>query len=192
MRVIAGRLRGSAIRVPRSGAVRPTYDRVRESVFSILEPYLEGARVLDLFAGTGSLGIESASRGGASVTFVELDPGVISVLSDNVNRLGLSGVSSLIRSDVPAALASGLPGRPFDVVFVDPPYDSELVVPSLELLETSGQLAAEGIVVVERDARSELPERVGTLVRFRTRKYGTTAVDFYRTRAPGAETEEDS
>jgi 16S rRNA (guanine(966)-N(2))-methyltransferase RsmD len=192
MRVIAGRFRGAAIRVPRGEKVRPTYDRVRESVFAILEPQLEGARVLDLFAGSGSLGIESVSRGAARATFVEIDPGVMSVLSGNVDRLGLADAAPLIRGDALSALRGALPGGPFDVVFIDPPYSSELALRSLELLSASRHLAESGLAIVERDAGRELPEAVGRLERFRTRKYGSTAVDFYRARAAGAETEEDS
>lgn len=192
MRVIAGRFRGAAIRVPRGEKVRPTYDRVRESVFSILEPRLEGSRVLDLFAGSGSLGIESASRGAAAVTFVETDAGVMSVLSGNVARLGLADVASLIRADALSALRGALPGGPFDVVFVDPPYSSGLAVLSLELLSVSRHLAENGLVVVERDAGRELPEAAGRLEKFRTRRYGSTAVDFYRARAAGPERKEDS
>ncbi|MFH1690444.1 MAG: 16S rRNA (guanine(966)-N(2))-methyltransferase RsmD [Candidatus Eisenbacteria bacterium] len=192
MRVIAGRLRGSVIRVPAGGAVRPTYDRVRESVFSIIEPHLDGASVLDLFAGSGSLGIESLSRGATFATFVEKDRRVLDVIRENVERLGLAEQCRLIRGDAPAALERGVPGGPFDIVFVDPPYSSGLAARTLELLASSPVLAAEALVVVERASTDTPQERAGRLGLFRSGKYGSTAVDFYGTRAKGAGREEET
>ncbi|MFH1865774.1 MAG: 16S rRNA (guanine(966)-N(2))-methyltransferase RsmD [Candidatus Eisenbacteria bacterium] len=192
MRVIAGRLRGSVIRVPAAGAVRPTYDRVRESVFSIIEPRLDGAVVLDLFAGSGSLGIESLSRGAAAATFVEKDKRVLDVVRDNVDRLGLEEQCRLVRGEAQAALERGLPGGPFDIVFVDPPYSSGLAERTLDLLGSSPALAEDAIVVVERASADTPPERAGRLGLFRSAKYGGTAVDFYGTRAQGAGREEET
>jgi len=185
VRVIAGRLRGSVIRAPATGVVRPTYDRVRESVFSIIEPLLDGAAVLDLFAGSGSLGIESLSRGSSRATFIEMDKRVLSVVRENVERLGLASLCRLIGGDALAVLKRAVPGGPFDIAFVDPPYSSGLALRALELLATSGSLADEAIVVVERASSDTLPEVVGRLDLFRSKKYGGTAVDFYRD--PGLE-----
>ncbi|MBN2565550.1 MAG: 16S rRNA (guanine(966)-N(2))-methyltransferase RsmD [Candidatus Eisenbacteria bacterium] len=192
MRVIAGRLRGATLRVPRKGSVRPTYDRVRESVFAILEPFLPGVAVLDLFAGSGSLGIESLSRGCAFASFVENDREALAAVADNVDRLGLSGQCRILRRDALAALAGRVPGSPFGVVFVDPPYASGLGLRSVNILGSCDILADSAIVVVEHDARDELPERAGRLLRFRTKTYGTTAVDFYETRAVGAGEEDET
>ena len=124
MRVIAGRLRGRTIHTPPTDSVRPTYDRVRESLFGIIEPKLPAAAVLDLFAGSGSLGIESLSRGAASATFVEKDPRILRVTSRNVEELGLRGACRTVRGDAVKLLAGAMPGGPFNVVFVDPPYAS--------------------------------------------------------------------
>ena len=192
MRVIAGRLRGSVIRVPGTGDVRPTYDRVRESVFSIIEPLLDGAAVLDLFAGSGSLGIESLSRGSKRATFIEIDKRVLRVVRENVERLGLAEKCRLIGGDALAVLRRAVPGGPFDIAFVDPPYSSGLALRALELLATSGSLADEVIVVVERASSDTLPEVVGRLDLFRSERYGSTAVDFYETRAVSAGREEQT
>jgi 16S rRNA (guanine(966)-N(2))-methyltransferase RsmD len=189
VRVIAGRLKGSTIRTPPGDAVRPTYDRVRESLFSIVEPYIRGAAVLDLFAGSGSLGIESLSRGASSAAFVESDPAVLAIVRGNVERLGLSRQCRLVRSDALAALARGVPGGPFDVVFVDPPYSAGLVPKVLELLGEPGRVTEGALVVVEHAAGDDFGETVGALVRTRSKRYGTTEVDFYEARAvrPGRE-----
>ncbi len=178
--------------MPSAGAVRPTYDRVRESVFSIIEPRLDGAAVLDLFAGSGSLGIESLSRGAASATFVEKDGRVLDVVRDNVERLGLERQCRLVRGDAPAALRRGVRGGPFDIVFVDPPYSSGLAERTLELLGSAPALAADALVVVERASTDVPPERAGRLGLFRSARYGSTVVDLYETRAHGPGREEET
>jgi len=192
VRVIAGRLRGSVIRVPAAGAVRPTYDRVRESVFSIIDPLLAGAAVLDLFAGSGSLGIESLSRGADRATFVESNRRVLSVVRENVKRLALAGQCRFIGGDALTVLKRAMPGGPFDIAFVDPPYSSGLALRALELLAAEGHLADEAIVVVERASADTLPAVVGKLGLFRSKRYGSTAVDFYETRAESAGREEQT
>lgn len=190
MRVIAGTLRGRAILAPGTPGVRPTYDRVRESLFSMLEPSLRGASVLDLFAGSGSLGIESLSRGAARATFVEADPRVLRVVRDNVKRLGLSARSRLVRGDAVTLLRGTLPGAPFDLVFVDPPYSSGLARPTLTLLGTRGLLAEGAVAAVERAAGDEPPDEAGCLVRRRSKRYGGTAVDLYEARGASLGREE--
>ena len=192
MRVIAGQLRGSVIRAPAGTVVRPTYDRVRESVFSIIEPTIDGAAVLDLFAGSGSLGIESLSRGSSHATFVEIDGSVLCVVRENVERLGLAGRCRLMRGDALAVLRRAVPGGPFDIVFVDPPYSSGLVIRALELLADASNLANGAIVVVERASADAPPEIVGRLGLFRSTRYGSTAVDFYEARAKSAGREEQT
>jgi 16S rRNA (guanine966-N2)-methyltransferase len=188
VRVIAGRLRGRTIHAPPSDVVRPTYDRVRESLFGILEPLLPGAAVLDLFAGSGSLGIESVSRGARSVTFVERDASVLRVTGRNIAELGLTEQCRRVRGDAIALVTGRLPGGPFDVVFVDPPYGSGLARRALEELAESALLAEDALIVVEHAARDNLPEFVGTLSKVRSKRYGTTAVEFYEVRSvPGRE-----
>ncbi len=179
MRVIAGELRGRRIEVPRKGDIRPTYDRVRESVFSIIGPRIEGARVLDLFAGTGSLGIESLSRGARSVTFVEQDRDVASVLTDNIDRLGLKPESTVLRLAVARFLSGGRDRAAFDIVFADPPYDSGLAERTLEIVGSWGGIRTDALVIVEHRVGDVLPDASDRLGRVRRERYGTIEVEFF-------------
>ncbi len=185
MRVIAGSLRGRRLDVPTSPGVRPTYDRVRESVFAIIEPRLPGASVLDLFAGSGAMAIESVSRGAVRATLVERDPAVVRVARGNVERLALTRECLIRRGDVLPLLGRKLPGQPFDVVFVDPPYLSGLQEDVMRLLGTWDGLAKEAVVVLERATGHGLGHQYGRLELRRTETYGSTEVDFYETTAGG-------
>lgn len=174
MRVIAGELKGQRLVAPRGWRVRPTSDRVREAVFSALGGRVEGARVLDLYCGTGALAIEALSRGAAEAVLVDRDS---RAALGNVERLGLGERARLVRADIPRWLA-GEPGEPpFDLVFVDAPY---------RLADRVGQeldthlprlLAGGGRAIVESAARR--PLRVDSLERLRQRRYGATDVSFY-------------
>lgn len=175
MRVTGGELAGRKLRaVPRG--VRPTSDRVRESLFAWLgvDP---GTSVLDPYAGTGALGIEALSRGAAAAIFVERAPAALRVLQANLEDLGLSERSEVRRgSALPALRRLAHEGARFDLVLLDPPYASEELERVLPLLEQGTLLAPEGVVVVERSRRAGLPE----LAVFRvldTRRYGETEID---------------
>jgi len=185
MRVIAGRLRGRRIEAPRGSRVRPTYDRVRASVFDILGPDVEGARVLDLFAGSGALGIECISRGAGSVIFVEMDRDVATVLRANLESLGVSGSAVVVRGDALRLLAGAVPGGPFDIVFVDPPYGKGLEGAVLRRLSSWQGLAPGARVLVEHASGDEPGPEHGPLVLERRERYGSTEVDFLRARRVG-------
>ncbi len=149
MRIIAGRAKGRGLVVPKSGT-RPMTGRARESIFSILSSHVRDARVLDLYAGSGSLGLEALSRGAAEATFVERDRAAIGAIEGNIAAVGLGG--SVVRGSVPEAIV-GLLGR-YDIVFVDPPYgDSDASVEST-LVSLDQVLSADGLVVVHRQASS--------------------------------------
>lgn len=181
MRVIAGSLRGRRLRVPRGRPVRPTYDRVRESVFGILEPEIEGARVLDLYAGSGSLGIECLSRGAAHATFVEADRAVAAVLRANVETLGLAPRAAIVRGDV-AAFLRGRATEEYDLVLADPPYAGGLARSTAGLLARWNGVRDGSIVVIEHGGEDPL-EGGGGLRRWRSERYGGIAVDFFEVRA---------
>ncbi|MFH1573746.1 MAG: 16S rRNA (guanine(966)-N(2))-methyltransferase RsmD, partial [Acidobacteriota bacterium] len=124
MRVIAGRLRGRRLRGPRKTELRPTGDRLKESLFSILDPDLRGASVLDVFAGTGAIGIEAVSRGASEVVFIDSGEGACRLVRRNLDLCGITSGYTLVHDDVFKALRRlGREGRRFDVVFLDPPYD---------------------------------------------------------------------
>jgi len=155
LRIVAGHLRGSRLAVPDVPGLRPTPDRVRETLFNWLAPVIEGARCLDLYAGTGALGIEALSRGARECTFVERDRTLAKLLRENLARLKVEA-ARLIETDALAMLART--GEPFDVVFLDPPFGESLWEASAHALE-NGWIAASGWIYVESpvDAAFALP-----------------------------------
>jgi 16S rRNA (guanine966-N2)-methyltransferase len=179
MRVIGGELGGRRLSAPRGLRTRPTSDRVREALFMALEP-LSGLRVMDLFAGTGALGIEALSRGAASADFVESHRAARRVLEENLRSLGLSERGRVWSLALPrglARLAAELAAA--DLVLLDPPYGDPAADETLRALAKPGTLAARVRVVVEHHAKDEPPERIGDLSRRRLRRYGETAVSTY-------------
>ena len=160
MRVVGGRLRGRALNGPSSQAIRPTTDRLRESLFDILthryDGAVEGARVVDLFAGSGALAIEALSRGAAFALFVDNGAEARALLRSNVEALGLGGVTRIWRADA-SELGRAPAGPPFTLAFLDPPYDKGLAGPALAGLVSGGWLAPEAIVVVEEADDAEIP-----------------------------------
>jgi 16S rRNA (guanine966-N2)-methyltransferase len=150
-----------------------------------LMPALPGARVLDLFAGAGAVGFEALSRGAASATFVERDARAAAALQQNVTALGLRTRARFVRADVLRAL-NGLAtaGDRFDIVFLDPPYESDLVGLTLQRLGTGTVTAPDATVIAQHFTKQAPPEVVGALVQFRTRRFGETTLSFYRHREP--------
>jgi 16S rRNA (guanine966-N2)-methyltransferase len=157
MRVVGGRVRGRPLAGPKSSAIRPTADRLRESLFNILthaygDP-ISGARVLDLFAGTGALGIEAISRDAAFVLFVDDGAEARALLRENVAALGLGGVTRIFRRDA-TKLGPAHPVEPFSLVFLDPPYGQDLATAALLSAHAGGWLASEALIVVEEAVKS--------------------------------------
>jgi 16S rRNA (guanine(966)-N(2))-methyltransferase RsmD len=182
-RVIAGTARGIRLEAPGVGT-RPFGDRVKQTLFAILEPDLAGARVLDLFAGSGAAGIEALSRGAAHATFVDRDPGAARVIAANLERTRLAGErATIVTSDALAWLRRSTQtppgGAPYDVVIVDPPYaDAGLLAAALEGL--GPRLASGARVVAKHFWRDQPPGTVGLLASERERRFGETALTFYR------------
>jgi 16S rRNA (guanine966-N2)-methyltransferase len=154
VRIIAGRLRGSRIVVPDRPGLRPTPDRVRETLFNWLAPVIEGARCLDLFAGTGALGIEALSRGAASCTFVESDRELARRIEDDIARL-VAGAARVVATYAGSMLAGASPQR-FDVVFLDPPFPANLWEAIAARLERDGWLAEGAWIYVESPAEARI------------------------------------
>jgi 16S rRNA (guanine966-N2)-methyltransferase len=176
--VIAGSARGTRLTAP-GEATRPIGDRVKQTLFAILEPSLRDARVLDLFAGSGAAGIEALSRGAASATFVERDPAAIKAIEENLRRTHLAGGAILVRSQALAWLARQ--SGPWDVVIVDPPYaEVEMLRAVLEQLGSGDRVAAGGRVVAKHFWRDTPPATAGLLASERERRFGETALTFYR------------
>lgn len=182
MRVIAGTLRGKKLSAPPGITTRPTSDRVKEALFSILASRMDitGVRVLDICAGTGSLGIEALSRGAGLCCFIEYNRSVKTILEKNIHDTRCQDRSEILNVDAVQAL-HGIAGRcqQFDLVFFDPPYDSDLYPRVLETVGAFGLLTPGAILVSECSVRNPLPESYGHLKRFDRRVYGETALELF-------------
>ena len=184
-RVIAGSAKGIRLRAPDSGT-RPLADRVKQTLFAILEPDLPGARVLDLFAGSGAAGIEALSRGAAEAIFVEKDPSAAAVIEANLAATHL-GPARVVRADAMRWLDGGPYGGAFDIVIVDPPYaESDLLRRVLAVLGApDAPITGRSRVVAKHFWRDRPPERIGMLAVERDRRFGETALTFYRREEAG-------
>ncbi len=179
--MIAGTARGRRLVHPGTGT-RPYSDRLKEALFASLEPLLQGARVLDLYAGSGAGGIEALSRGAASCDFVERDHGAVGAIEENLRRTGLAGASARVhRQDVTTFIerASGS----YDVVLLDPPFGDAAILAVLERLGGGSLLAPDAVVVARHFWRDELPAKAGRLERERERRVGEGVVSYYRPEA---------
>ena len=176
-RIVAGRARNRPLRTLPGLGLRPTSERVRSALFAVLGRRVVGARVLDLYAGTGALGLEALSRGARWADFVEADPRACRLIRENLAGLGMEGQGRVLCRRVERALPA-LEG-PYDLVLADPPYDLWPLDPLLTALGRPGLLAPSAWVVVEHSARRDPPERAGPLVRRDRRTYGDTALSFY-------------
>jgi 16S rRNA (guanine(966)-N(2))-methyltransferase RsmD len=180
MRIVGGDLGGRVLRAPAGAATRPTSEKVRQAMFNIL-PDLCDAEVLDVFAGSGALGIEALSRGAARATFFEKARPALDALRGNLRELGLEDRATVVAGDSVAVAARHAPSAPYRLVFVDPPYRSDLAVRAV-LAIPPANLAADAVVVIEHDKRNPPPDDLGSLLRTDQRRYGDTLVSFYRVR----------
>ena len=182
MRIVGGHLKGKQLASPKSNAIRPTTDRVRETLFNILahsyDHVVEGARVLDLFAGTGALGCEALSRGATATLFVEDGVEGRGLIRTNMETLGLNGVAKIFRRDATKLGEIGTM-EPFSLVFLDPPYKRNLGEQAVASAVAGGWLAPQALIVWEEDAKAELeiPEYCTILDE---REYGDTKLTFLR------------
>src|SRR6266852_2822220 len=182
MRIVGGRLGGRTLAAPKSQNVRPTSDRLRESLFNILahgyDDAIAGARVLDLFAGTGALGLEAVSRGAAFALFIDDGTEARALIRQNVEALGLGGITRIFRRDA-TRLGAVHPNEPFALVFLDPPYRKGLAEASLVALRDGGWLAPDALVIVEEAADSGFAAPEGC-IEVELRGYGDTEFTFLR------------
>jgi len=182
LRVISGSLKGRRLKTPTWDGLRPTSDKLRETLFNILAPRIDGARVLDGYAGTGAIGIEALSRGAGWVSFVDSDRRAQALIADNLAHCGVANGYVIIRATVAGALDDlgvappGSPGH-FDIIVLDPPYDE----PQIEaVVAAAGDvLAAGGVLVLEHARRRDAPVAAGRLARVRQVTSGDSALSFY-------------
>ncbi len=189
MRIIGGEYAGRRLKSFKGRDIRPTPDRVREAVFASLGERVRGARVLDLFAGTGALGLEALSRGARETVFVETSAQAADLIRENLNLIGKTGQARVLRSDAQAAVRGRLKGA-FDLIFADPPYriDIKYLHGIFLTIQGNGLLEPDGVLVLEGPARREpiAPERDFMLLKRKV--YGDTCMEFYELK-PSEETE---
>ncbi len=185
--VIAGSARGRRLRTPPGLAVRPILARIKKSLFDILRPRIAGTAFLDVFAGTGAVGIEALSQGAARAVFVEKDSVCVKIIENNLAALGFAAQGRVMRWEAMGALR--VIEEKFDLIFLGPPYvvpsadkpraPLSLTTPALEAIAAHGRLAAGGWVIAQHHAKEVVPEAVGTLARFRQERYGDSRLSFY-------------
>lgn len=183
MRIIAGSLKGRRLAAPSWDGLRPTSDKLRETLFNVLAPRVLGARVLDVFAGTGALGIEALSRGASWVTFIEADRRAERLIAENLAGCGLREGYAIIRASADRAfktiVSAGPTFAPFDIILLDPPYDFSTVS---ALTGVDELLSDSGVAVLEHARKMSSPETSGRLVRTRVLTSGDSSLSFYSCR----------
>ena len=183
MRIIAGKFRSRQLKSLKGLSLRPTSDMLRETLFNILGPRVEGSRFLELFAGTGAIGIEALSRGAALVVFVENHSAAVRLIRENLSSLEITSEARVIPSKVSTAIAKlqNEPADTFDFIFFDPPYSNEADYgATLDLLENSSFAGESTIVIAEHHKKFRMPKSLGRLQQFRTLVQGDAALTFYR------------
>jgi len=180
MKVRGGKYRGARLKMKPGKKIRPATSRVKSAIFDILPHNLEGILVLDLFAGSGALGIEALSRGAEGVVFVDQSQRSTQILKANLKKLGCEDKSQVLIKKASSAINQlALEGAKFDLVFIDPPFDRALSSSTLAHLSQSGILEEEAIVVIRHSLREKVEERYARLVLHDQRKYGESIVSFY-------------
>lgn len=176
MRVITGSARGRTLKALEGDSVRPTSEKVKEAVFSIIQFEIEGRRVLDLFAGSGQMGIEALSRGAAACVFVDSGKDAVKIIKHNLEHTGLGGNASVMQTDVFSFLRTSR--QTFDIVFLDPPY-AQGYIPKV-LPPAAESVNEGGVIICEAPFGEELPETAGDMGLYRSYKYGKTSITVYR------------
>lgn len=181
MRVITGIAKGRKLKTSKGLDVRPTSDRAKESLFNVLGSRVVESRILDLFAGSGAIGIEALSRGANRAVFVDSSPSSCRLVEENLRNTGLTANAEILRHDTSGALRSlAGKGEKFDLIFLDPPYQKGFVAPTLEQAAGAGLLSEHGLIVVEHSRREPVPASVGQFHVSRQLVFGDTLLSIYR------------
>ena len=177
-KILAGRARGRVIKTLPGLSTRPLLARVKKSLFDILSSRMEGTSFLDLYAGSGNIGLEALSRGAKSCWFVEKNPRCIQIIKENLDLLGLTDSALIFRRDVLEFLLRVT--KEFDLIFVGPPYKMNLVIPTLKIIAEKTISVKDSWTICQHHRREKLPEKVGQLGQFRKEIYGNIALSFYK------------
>ncbi|MFX3622475.1 MAG: 16S rRNA (guanine(966)-N(2))-methyltransferase RsmD [Ectobacillus sp.] len=181
MRVVSGKCKGHPLKAVPGSTTRPTTDKVKEAIFNIIGPYFDGGLALDLFGGSGGLGIEALSRGMDKVIFVDRDVKAIQVIRQNIESCRLKGQAEVYRNDAERALKALIKRELlFDLILLDPPYKDQKITSLMSIIAEYGLLKKNGIIMVEHSVDVELPERINNLLCTKREKYGITAISIYK------------
>lgn len=179
MRIISGEFRGRRLKTPSDYSIRPTSDKVKEAVFSIIMPFISGNTILmDVFCGTGNLGLEALSRGAARVYFSDVSRESLHLVRENIRMCGAEERSVILSGDFRSNIARV--SEKVDIYLLDPPYADGYILPALDAILDSGKLTEDGIIVCEYEHKDGLPAEYGSLEAFKDKRYGKTGVMIYR------------
>lgn len=183
MRIISGSKKGVTVRAVPGTTTRPTTDKVRESLFQIIGPYFEGGSMLDLYGGSGVVGLEALSRGIDSVIYVDKDPKAVRVIKQNIGTAGFESQTEVYRNDAGRALKAVIRRhKQFDLIFLDPPYDNNQLVNELHVIDEGNLLKERGLIIVEHRKGTYLPDEFNNFVLWRSDNYGITEMTLYEWR----------
>ena len=179
MRIIAGKRKGLLIKTIDGDSTRPTRDMVREALFSILTNKIVDCKFLDLFAGSGAIGIEALSRGASESYFSDINPQCIRVIKENIAKAKFENESQVYNLDYKQVLKK-LRGNKFDIIFIDPPYNKGMGVDAINLISDYDLLSDDGIVILETDTNEEVPEKIGDLEVYNNKRYGRNILNLFK------------
>ncbi|MBS4189104.1 16S rRNA (guanine(966)-N(2))-methyltransferase RsmD [Bacillus sp. FJAT-49705] len=181
MRVVSGTRKGKTLKVVPGNSTRPTTDKVKEAIFNIIGPYFDGGMGLDLFAGSGGLGIEALSRGAEKVIFVDMDGKAIQTIRENVKTCEFEDKVEIYRNEAERAIKALIKRElAFDIIFLDPPYKKQQLLKLLELINENNLLSESGTIVCEHGSEILLPDNVGKLFKQKHETYGIIAITIYK------------
>lgn len=180
MRVTAGTLKNRKIKSREGRETRPTLERIKEAIFSIIGDKVVDAKFLDLYSGTGNIAIEALSRGAKRAVMIEQDKEALRIIIDNIDTLGLTNVSRAYKNDVSRAIEIlGRKNEKFDIIFLDPPYKENISISTIGKVSENNILAEGGIIISEHSIYEKMPEKIGNFVKYDERNYNKKIVTFY-------------
>lgn len=188
MRVVSGKCKGHPLKAVPGNTTRPTTDKVKESIFNMIGPYFDGGIALDLFGGSGGLGIEALSRGIDKVIFVDRDSKAIKVIHQNLESCRVQEQAEVYRNDAERAVKALIKREmSFDLILIDPPYKEQKIVSLISVMDQHGLLHSDGLIMAEHGNGVVLPNSIGRLVKVRAENYGITAISIYKYEGEGTE-----
>ncbi|HDX9576600.1 16S rRNA (guanine(966)-N(2))-methyltransferase RsmD [Bacillus cytotoxicus] len=188
MRVVSGKCKGHPLKAVPGNTTRPTTDKVKEAIFNIIGPYFDGGVALDLFGGSGGLGIEALSRGIDKAIFVDRDGKAIKVIHQNLESCKLEAQAEVYRNDAERAVKALVKrALSFNLILLDPPYKDQKIISLISIMDQHDLLKEDGIVMAEHGVDIDLPETIGRLVKVRAENYGITAISIYKYEGEGTE-----